>query len=179
MDEIEKMKKEIGEKIKEKREKMNLSQEQLAEKLGYKSKTSIHKVEQGMTDLPQSKIVEFAKALNTTPAYLMGWTDEKNEVVHMKDVFLCAGGPGDIILPNGNIFEFKIKKGKVKMLMKEPNKSEWQEFQFDEYEQKEFEKVMGMNMLFFNGKEVALEDRIELEKTLLTIFIKAYFSRKK
>lgn len=169
MDEIEKMKKEIGEKIKEKREKMNLSQEQLAEKLGYKSKTSIHKVEQGMTDLPQSKIIEFAKALNTSPAYLMGWIDEKNE-----DKKLC-----DIELPNGNRFEFKENNGKIKMLMKESNKSEWKEFQFDEYEQREFEKVMGMNMLFFNGKEVAPEDKIELEKTLLTIFIKAYFNHKK
>lgn len=169
MDEIEKMKKEIGEKIKEKREKMNLSQEQLAEKLGYKSKTSIHKVEQGMTDLPQSKIIEFAKALNTTPAYLMGWTDEKIE-----DKKLC-----EISLSNGNMFEFKENNGKIKMLMKEPNKPEWQEFQFDEYEQREFEKVMGMNMLFFNGKEVAPEDKIELEKTLLTIFIKAYFNHKK
>ena len=169
MDEIEKMKKEIGEKIKEKREKMNLSQEQLAEKLGYKSKTSIHKVEQGMTDLPQSKIIEFAKALNTSPAYLMGWIDEKIE-----DKKLC-----EISLANGNRFEFKENNGKIKMLMKEPNKSEWQEFQFDEYEQREFEKVMGMNMLFFNGKEVAPEDKIELEKTLLTIFIKAYFNHKK
>jgi transcriptional regulator with XRE-family HTH domain len=169
MDEIERMKKEIGEKIKEKREKMNLSQEQLAEKLGYKSKTSIHKVEQGMTDLPQSKIIEFAKVLNTSPAYLMGWIDEKIE-----DKKLC-----EISLSNGNRFEFKENNGKIKMLMKEPNKSEWQEFQFDEYEQREFEKVMGMNMLFFNGKEVALEDKIELEKTLLTIFIKAYFNHKK
>lgn len=169
MDEIERMKKEIGEKIKEKREKMNLSQEQLAEKLGYKSKTSIHKVEQGMTDLPQSKIIEFAKALNTSPAYLMGWIDEKIE-----DKKLC-----EISLSNGNRFEFKENNGKIKMLMKEPNKSEWQEFQFDEYEQREFEKVMGMNMLFFNGKEVAPEDKIELEKTLLTIFIKAYFNHKK
>lgn len=169
MDEIERMKKEIGEKIKEKREKMNLSQEQLAEKLGYKSKTSIHKVEQGMTDLPQSKIIEFAKVLNTSPAYLMGWIDEKIE-----DKKLC-----EISLSNGNRFEFKENNGKIKMLMKEPNKSEWQEFQFDEYEQREFEKVMGMNMLFFNGKEVAPEDKIELEKTLLTIFIKAYFNHKK
>ena len=169
MDEIERMKKEIGEKIKEKREKMNLSQEQLAEKLGYKSKTSIHKVEQGMTDLPQSKIIEFAKVLNTSPAYLMGWIDEKIE-----DKKLC-----EISLSNGNRFEFKENNGKIKMLMKEPNKSEWQEFQFDEYEQREFEKVMGMNMLFFNGKEVGREDKIELEKTLLTIFIKAYFNHKK
>ncbi|MBM6823225.1 hypothetical protein H5986_11280 [Fusobacterium mortiferum] len=122
-----------------------------------------------MTDLPQSKIIEFAKALNTSPAYLMGWVDEKIE-----DKKLC-----EISLSNGNRFEFKENNGKIKMLMKEPNKSEWQEFQFDEYEQREFEKVMGMNMLFFNGKEVAPEDKIELEKTLLTIFIKAYFNHKK
>ena len=27
----------------------------------------------------QSKVVAFAKALNTTPGYLMGWTDEDEE----------------------------------------------------------------------------------------------------
>lgn len=106
----------------------------------------------------------------------MGWTEEN----HSEDIVqLNVAGLGDIILPNGNIFEFKENNGKIKMLMKEPNKSEWQEFQFDDYEQREFEKVMGMNMLFFNGKEVAAEDKIELEKTLLTIFIKAYFNHKK
>lgn len=85
MFDAEKIKKEIGERIKEKREEMNLSQEQLADMLGYKSKTSIHKVEQGMTDLPQSKIIEFAKALNTSPAYLMGWKEERefrNKLFH-------------------------------------------------------------------------------------------------
>lgn len=169
MDEIERMKKEIGEKIKEKREKINLSQEQLAEKLGYKSKTSIHKVEQGMTDLPQSKIIEFAKALNTSPAYLMGWIDEKAEDNKIYD----------ITLPDGKTFEFKEKDGKISMFMKEPNSSVWQEFQFDNYEQQEFEKVRDMNMLFFKGKQVAPEDKFELEKTLLTIFIKAYFNHKK
>lgn len=166
MDEIEKMKKEIGEKIKEKREKMNLSQEQLAEKLGYKSKTSIHKVEQGMTDLPQSKIIEFAKALNTTPAYLMGWVNE--------DKKLC-----DIKLPNGNIFEFKENNGKIKIMMKKSNKSEWQEFKFDEYEQKKIEKIIDMNMSFFNVNKITLEDKMELEKALFTIFIKVNFNDKK
>lgn len=67
----------IYDKIKKLREEKGMSQEELANKLGYKSKTSIHKIEQKLTDLPLSKVVEFAKALHTTPAYLMGWAEYK------------------------------------------------------------------------------------------------------
>lgn len=69
----------LGEKVKLKREELNLSQEELAEKMNYKSKTSIHKIEQGITDLPLSKVKELAAVLNTTPAYLMGWESKKEE----------------------------------------------------------------------------------------------------
>lgn len=73
----------LGEKVKLKREELNLSQEELAEKMNYKSKTSIHKIEVGITDLPLSKVKELADVLKTTPAYLMGWEEEKEE----KDIF--------------------------------------------------------------------------------------------
>nr|DAF59950.1 MAG TPA: Repressor protein CI [Siphoviridae sp. ctGz830] len=66
----------IGDKIRKLREEKGLSQEELAQKMGYKSKTSIHKIEQGITDLPLSKVSEFANILNTTSSYLMGWEDE-------------------------------------------------------------------------------------------------------
>lgn len=69
----------IGEKVKLKREELNFSQEELAEKMGYKSKTSIHKIEVGITDLPLSKVKELASVLNTTPAFLMGWEDKKEK----------------------------------------------------------------------------------------------------
>ena len=69
----------LGEKVKLKREELNLSQEELAEKMNYKSKTSIHKIEVGITDLPLSKVKELAAVLNTTPAYLMGWEDKKEK----------------------------------------------------------------------------------------------------
>lgn len=69
----------LGEKVKLKREELNLSQEELAEKMNYKSKTSIHKIEVGITDLPLSKVKELAAVLKTTPAYLMGWEDKKQE----------------------------------------------------------------------------------------------------
>ncbi|MFC2423627.1 MAG: helix-turn-helix domain-containing protein [Fusobacterium polymorphum] len=69
----------LGEKVKLKREELNLSQEELAEKMNYKSKTSIHKIEVGITDLPLSKVKELAAVLKTTPAYLMGWEEKPNE----------------------------------------------------------------------------------------------------
>jgi transcriptional regulator with XRE-family HTH domain len=58
-----------------------MSQDELASKLGYKSRSTIAKIESGENDITQSKIVEFAKALETTPAYLMGWDDIEPETI--------------------------------------------------------------------------------------------------
>lgn len=65
----------IGEKIKERREYLGMTQEELAKRLGYKSKSTINKIENGINDITQSKIVAFAKVLNTTTSYLMGWEE--------------------------------------------------------------------------------------------------------
>lgn len=74
----------LGKRIRERREELNLSQDELAKKLGYKSRSSINKIELGKNDITQHKIADFAKALQTTPAYLMGWTDDvqkKNDTI--------------------------------------------------------------------------------------------------
>jgi transcriptional regulator with XRE-family HTH domain len=55
---------------------LGLTQEELAKMMGYKSKSTINKIELGVNDIPQSKIVQFAKALGTTPADLMGWKED-------------------------------------------------------------------------------------------------------
>ena len=68
---------EIGKNICKRRKELGLTQEELAFKLGYKSKSSINKIELGFNDLPQRKIVQFAEALRTTPGYLMGWVKEE------------------------------------------------------------------------------------------------------
>lgn len=67
---------ETHENIKALREKNGLSQEALAEKVGYKDRSTIAKIEAGLVDLSQSKIAAFAKAFSVTPAYLMGITDD-------------------------------------------------------------------------------------------------------
>lgn len=66
------------ENIKLLREKMGLSQEELALKVGYKDRSSIAKIEAGLVDLAQSKIAAFASALSVTPAQLMGISDADN-----------------------------------------------------------------------------------------------------
>ena len=65
----------MHERIKLLREEQGISRAELARLVGYTSRSSINKVEAGLVDLPQSKIVAFAKALNTTPRYLMGWEE--------------------------------------------------------------------------------------------------------
>lgn len=70
---------ELYQRIRKCREELGLSQEELAQKMGYKSRSSINKIEMGENDIPQSKIVQFARALNTTPAYLMGWEDNPDQ----------------------------------------------------------------------------------------------------
>lgn len=60
--------------IKNRRLELGMTQSELAKKMGYSEKSMISKIESGKVDLPQSKIVDFAKALNTTPSALMGWT---------------------------------------------------------------------------------------------------------
>ena len=67
----------VGENILLMRKELGLTQEELAKRMGYKSKSTINKIELGINDIPQSKIVQFAEVLGTTPARLMGW-DEKN-----------------------------------------------------------------------------------------------------
>lgn len=69
----------IGERIKEARTKKGLSQTELAEKLGYKSRSSVNKIEVGGRDIPRSQIVKIAEILGVTPSYLMGWEDEKKD----------------------------------------------------------------------------------------------------
>ena len=63
----------LYDRIRIRREALGMSQEELAFKLGYKSRSSINKIELGKADISQSKIKAFADALDTTVAYLMGW----------------------------------------------------------------------------------------------------------
>ena len=64
----------LYENIRARRIALNMTQQELAKKLGYKSTSTIAKIESGENDIPQAKIAAFAQALDTTPAELIGLT---------------------------------------------------------------------------------------------------------
>lgn len=70
----------IGDRIRIRREELEMSQDELARILGYKSRSSINKIEKDASGLPQTKISDIAKALLTTPAYIMGWDANASEI---------------------------------------------------------------------------------------------------
>ena len=63
----------LGQNIRMYRERLGMSQETLAKRLGYKDRSTIAKIENDVNDITQSKIIAIADVLNTTPAALMGW----------------------------------------------------------------------------------------------------------
>jgi repressor LexA len=65
----------VGERIKKKRERLNISQVDLARKIDC-TKQTLYKYENSIiTNIPSDKIEKIARALFTTPAYLMGWEE--------------------------------------------------------------------------------------------------------
>lgn len=67
----------IGIRIKEQRQLLRMTQEELAIRSGYTSRSSINKIERGLVDLPRSKIIAIAEALGTTPSYILFGQDQE------------------------------------------------------------------------------------------------------
>ena len=74
--------KDIGKKLRQLREEKGMTQEELAHKVGYKSRVSINKIEL-QRDVPLKKLSLIAKALDVSPSELAGWeeydTDKKQD----------------------------------------------------------------------------------------------------
>lgn len=72
----------IGDKIRQRRIELDMTQDELAKKCGYKSRSSIQKIECSR-DLPLKKVQEFAKYLDLPVSYLMGW--EEGSIKYVPD----------------------------------------------------------------------------------------------
>lgn len=96
----------LYENIKKRREELKMSQEELAKKMGYKSRASINKIEKGKADIPQSKIMQFAKELGVSPGELMGWVqlpfnddkDNKDNKGNMAAEAVCVASGNPIFI---------------------------------------------------------------------------------
>ena len=68
----------IGERIKQRRQELEWSQRELADRMGYNHST-ITRIETGKIDISQSRVVQFSEVLGVSIAYLMGWQSEEEE----------------------------------------------------------------------------------------------------
>lgn len=67
----------IGERIKEKRIEAGLTVDELAERIG-RNRATVYRYENDfIKDMPLNAIGTIAIVLHTSPAYLMGWEEEK------------------------------------------------------------------------------------------------------
>ena len=70
----------IGERIKQRRLELGYTADALAKMLN-KNRDTIYRYENGdIENMPIDVLEPLAKALNTTPAYLMGWTDSQQSI---------------------------------------------------------------------------------------------------
>lgn len=77
----------IGERIKKIREKLGMSQVDFADKINV-SKQTLYKYENNLiTNIPSDKIEAAAKVGGVSPAYLMGWSEEKEVLTTAKATF--------------------------------------------------------------------------------------------
>ena len=69
----------IGSRIKARREACGLSVIDLAERLGKARSTRYRYESDEVPDMPITVLEPLARALNTTPGYLMGWTEDPTD----------------------------------------------------------------------------------------------------
>lgn len=120
----------IGQRIRMKREELGISQEELALKAGYKSRSSINKIEKDGRGLPQSKILLIAKALDTTPGYLMGWDNDENSELYTNEVLNGINAMTSLLhylydsvdfqeYINSETFEVTLRKNNIETILDE------------------------------------------------------------
>ena len=113
----------IGERIKARRKEIGLSAEQVAEKLGVSPATIYRYESNDILNMRIDKLEPIAKALNTTPAYLMGWEDasKANIEENKTNTIKFIGRDGTVEVKHFSDEEYAIVK---KMLSALPDMDE-------------------------------------------------------
>lgn len=71
-------------RAKKRRLELKLSQEEVANRMGLSHRVSVYNIEKGRP-ITQKIIVRLADALETTPAYLMGWEDDVSSIANSSE----------------------------------------------------------------------------------------------
>lgn len=105
---------ELKDRIREQRILNKLTTLEVAEKIGVRKQT-ISKYEQGIvTNIPSNRLEALAKALNTTPGYLMGWEEDSRTT----DKYIDAIEKMKATLSSTDYFDREFSDDEIKMIVK-------------------------------------------------------------
>lgn len=65
----------IGDRVKARREELNMTQQELSNKMGYSNKSAISRIETSGNKISIKRVSALADALDCSSSYLMGWAD--------------------------------------------------------------------------------------------------------
>lgn len=102
----------VGKRIRERRKELNMSVDELAQKLN-KNRTTVYRYEKGdIENLPMDILGPLAEALNTTPAYLMGWESKPVSVLDtITDYYrLSVGNENNVRIERFKVWAKKFDK---------------------------------------------------------------------
>lgn len=107
----------VGKRIKERRKELGMSADELGKRLG-KDRSTIYRYEKGdIENMPLDILEPIAKALRTTPQFLMGW-----EEAIQKDPIGTAERHFEILMDEdiSEMYEdFKVLDGQQRQLVKD------------------------------------------------------------
>ena len=159
--------------IKRFREEQGLSQEQLAELVGYKTKKKIEEIEEGISSIPISKISKFVKALKVSKEVLLENNNEDKKDISKRNLVKA-----DIILETGEEIYFDvININKISFRYK--NSDEEKNIELTKEEINEFNKSMEIINILFDSPYITKSDKFSLKREALKCYIKTLMSRKK
>lgn len=156
----------IGQRVKQRRKELGLTQEELARRIGNSSRASICTVEKDREDLTTTRIAKLANALETSPAYLMGWTDNTDPNYQYSNEFVEELATN----ANRNMRNMVMKAFNPVNHSKEesntnPQLEEWIAF-FNELSDDQKDEAMEFLRLFVGARPEARSSLVSLLKTL-------------
>ena len=104
MDKIHNMKMTLGERIREQRCRMNLTQEELAEALCIK-KSTISMYENDKVDIKTSVLSDLSRELNTSVAYLLGQEEFDEDLLELIRIYRSIKDPK---IRQAGVAQFKV-----------------------------------------------------------------------
>lgn len=110
-------------RIKQLRLEQDMSQEELASKVGYKGRSMIARIESGQVDISQSKVKAFAAALNTSIDFLMDGKTPLNDFQYRLQKLIAEHGFSESALANTGISRIDFRNYVTGVYVATPEKA--------------------------------------------------------